>query len=100
MGGFIIENFISQPPFHSQTENIQVALPEESRSEGEVGFKAYKNYFTAGAHWFIIIFLILVNVAAQVNKDISFDLCPMYTAFILLLFLIRVLRYLFQRIGS
>uniref|UniRef100_A0A8D0YX13 Cystic fibrosis transmembrane conductance regulator n=1 Tax=Sus scrofa TaxID=9823 RepID=A0A8D0YX13_PIG len=49
------------------TENIQVALPEESRSEGEVGFKAYKNYFTAGAHWFIIIFLILVNVAAQVS---------------------------------
>uniref|UniRef100_A0A480TU85 Multidrug resistance-associated protein 4 isoform X1 n=1 Tax=Sus scrofa TaxID=9823 RepID=A0A480TU85_PIG len=54
-------------PEGQDTENIQVALPEESRSEGEVGFKAYKNYFTAGAHWFIIIFLILVNVAAQVS---------------------------------
>ncbi|KAB0344120.1 hypothetical protein FD754_021046 [Muntiacus muntjak] len=48
------------------TENIQVTLTEETRSEGKVGFKAYKNYFTAGAHWFIIIFLILVNLAAQV----------------------------------
>ena len=35
---------------------------------GKVGFKTYMNYFTAGAHWFIIIFLILVNVADQVNR--------------------------------
>ncbi|EPY75990.1 multidrug resistance-associated protein 4 isoform 2, partial [Camelus ferus] len=49
------------------TEDIQVTLPEESRSEGKVGFKAYKNYFTAGAHWFIIIFLILLNIAAQAS---------------------------------
>nr|XP_020740072.1 multidrug resistance-associated protein 4 isoform X2 [Odocoileus virginianus texanus] len=49
------------------TENVQVTLTEETRSEGKVGFKAYKNYFTAGAHWFIIIFLILVNLAAQVS---------------------------------
>ncbi|XP_068382967.1 ATP-binding cassette sub-family C member 4 isoform X4 [Eschrichtius robustus] len=48
------------------TENIQVTLSEESRLEGKVGFKAYKNYFTAGAHWCIIIFLIPVNIAAQV----------------------------------
>ncbi|XP_061027210.1 ATP-binding cassette sub-family C member 4 isoform X2 [Eubalaena glacialis] len=53
-------------PDDQDTENIQVTLSEESRLEGKVGFKAYKNYFTAGAHWFIIIFLIPVNIAAQV----------------------------------
>lgn len=45
---------------------------EASRSEGKVGFKAYKNYFTAGASWFVIIFLILLNIAAQVNNAIWF----------------------------
>ncbi|XP_006211067.1 ATP-binding cassette sub-family C member 4 [Vicugna pacos] len=54
-------------PEGPDTEDIQVTLPEESRSEGKVGFKAYKNYFTAGAHWFIIIFLILLNIAAQAS---------------------------------
>ncbi|XP_047408548.1 ATP-binding cassette sub-family C member 4 isoform X2 [Sciurus carolinensis] len=48
-------------------ENAQAVQPEESRSEGKVGFKVYKNYFTAGASWFIIIFLILLNMAAQVS---------------------------------
>uniref|UniRef100_A0A8C0DV65 ATP binding cassette subfamily C member 4 n=1 Tax=Balaenoptera musculus TaxID=9771 RepID=A0A8C0DV65_BALMU len=53
-------------PEDQDTENIQVTLSEESRLEGKVGFKAYRNYFTAGAHWCIIIFLIPVNIAAQV----------------------------------
>ncbi|XP_023979013.1 ATP-binding cassette sub-family C member 4 [Physeter macrocephalus] len=53
-------------PEDQDTENIQVTLSEESRLEGKVGFKAYKNYFTAGAHWLIVIFLIPVNIAAQV----------------------------------
>ncbi|XP_059935774.1 ATP-binding cassette sub-family C member 4 isoform X2 [Mesoplodon densirostris] len=53
-------------PEDQDTENIQVTLSEESRLEGKVGFKAYMNYFTAGAHWLIIIFLIPVNIAAQV----------------------------------
>ncbi|XP_075419651.1 ATP-binding cassette sub-family C member 4 [Tenrec ecaudatus] len=48
------------------TEPVQVALTEESRSEGKIGLKAYKNYFAAGAHWLVIIFLILLNVAALV----------------------------------
>ncbi|XP_006832064.1 PREDICTED: multidrug resistance-associated protein 4 [Chrysochloris asiatica] len=50
------------------TENTQ-ATPqlEESRSEGKVGFKAYKNYFAAGAHWSIIILLILLNAASLVS---------------------------------
>uniref|UniRef100_A0A452VN02 Multidrug resistance-associated protein 4 n=1 Tax=Ursus maritimus TaxID=29073 RepID=A0A452VN02_URSMA len=47
-------------------ENTQVALSEESRSEGKVGFKAYKNYLTAGAHCLVIVFLILLNIVAQV----------------------------------
>nr|XP_020038730.1 multidrug resistance-associated protein 4 isoform X4 [Castor canadensis] len=48
------------------TEDTPVVQSEASRSEGKVGFKAYKNYFTAGASWFVIIFLILLNIAAQV----------------------------------
>ncbi|XP_075805253.1 ATP-binding cassette sub-family C member 4 isoform X1 [Microtus pennsylvanicus] len=53
-------------PEGQDTENTQAAQPEESRSEGKIGFKAYKNYFTAGASWFFIVFLILLNMAAQV----------------------------------
>ncbi|KAG5204287.1 hypothetical protein JEQ12_002263 [Ovis aries] len=53
-------------PEDQDTENIQVTLPLEDHLEGKVGFKTYKNYFTAGAHWSVIIFLILVNIAAQV----------------------------------
>ncbi|XP_060989040.1 ATP-binding cassette sub-family C member 4-like [Dama dama] len=53
-------------PEDQDAENIQVASPLEERSAGKVSFKTYKNYFTSGAHWFIILFLILVNVAAQV----------------------------------
>ncbi|XP_077829986.1 ATP-binding cassette sub-family C member 4 isoform X5 [Macaca mulatta] len=48
------------------TENVPVTLSDENRSEGKVGFQAYKNYFRAGAHWIVIIFLILLNTAAQV----------------------------------
>ncbi|KAI5269184.1 Multidrug Resistance-Associated Protein 4 [Manis pentadactyla] len=53
-------------PEGQDTENMQVTVPEESRSEGEVGLRVYKNYFIAGTSWFIIIFLILLNIAAQV----------------------------------
>lgn len=57
-------------PLPSQTENIQAALPEESRLEGKIGLKAYKNYFAAGASWFFIIFLILLNIGAQVHNGV------------------------------
>lgn len=61
---------LSLPPlFPSQAENTQATQPEESRSEGRIGFKAYKNYFTAGASWFFIIFLVLLNMAGQVHND-------------------------------
>ncbi|XP_065757880.1 ATP-binding cassette sub-family C member 4-like [Muntiacus reevesi] len=53
-------------PEDQDTENIQVILPLEDQLEGKVEFKTYANYFTAGAHWSVIIFLILVNIAAQV----------------------------------
>ncbi|XP_061266626.1 ATP-binding cassette sub-family C member 4-like isoform X6 [Bos javanicus] len=53
-------------PELQDTENIEVTLPLEDRLEGKVGIKTYNDYFTAGAQWFIIIFLILVNIAAQV----------------------------------
>ncbi|XP_045666907.1 ATP-binding cassette sub-family C member 4 isoform X1 [Ursus americanus] len=53
-------------PEAQANENTQVALSEESRSEGKVGFKAYKNYLTAGAHCLVIVFLILLNIVAQV----------------------------------
>ncbi|XP_027391668.1 multidrug resistance-associated protein 4-like [Bos indicus x Bos taurus] len=53
-------------PEDQDTENIQVTLPLEGCLVGRVGFKTYENYFTAGVHWFIIIYLILVNIGAQV----------------------------------
>ncbi|KAB0372887.1 hypothetical protein FD755_015640, partial [Muntiacus reevesi] len=53
-------------PEDQETKNIQVILPLEDHLEGKVGFKTYVNYFTAGADWPVIIFLILVNIAAQV----------------------------------
>ena len=51
--------------------------------EGKVGFKTYKNYFTAGADWPIIIFFILVNIAAQVRKGVYFGLCSWLDIYIL-----------------
>ncbi|XP_027413624.1 multidrug resistance-associated protein 4-like isoform X3 [Bos indicus x Bos taurus] len=53
-------------PEDQDTENIQVTLPLEDHLEGKVGFKTYVNYFTAGADWPVIIFLMLVNITAQV----------------------------------
>ena len=56
-------------------------------------FKTYANYFTAGAHWSVIIFLILVNIAAQVRKGIYLDLCTqvdIYMLFILYFIIIFV----------
>ncbi|KAG5193201.1 hypothetical protein JEQ12_020687, partial [Ovis aries] len=53
-------------PELQDTENIEVTLPLEDRLEGKVGIKTYNDYFTAGAQWLILIFLIRVNIAAQV----------------------------------
>ncbi|XP_069826776.1 ATP-binding cassette sub-family C member 4 [Dendropsophus ebraccatus] len=48
------------------TEPVLTAVPEESRSEGTVGFKVYKKYFLAGSSYFMIFILILLNILAQV----------------------------------
>ena len=69
--------------FSFQTENIQVTLPLEDKLEGKVEFKTYANYFTVGVHWSVIIFLILVNIAAQVRKGVYFDLCTQVDIYIL-----------------
>ncbi|OWK00772.1 hypothetical protein Celaphus_00016754, partial [Cervus elaphus hippelaphus] len=66
-----LRNQISESSVQSQQSSrpsLKDAAPEDQddRSVGKFGFKTYKNYFTAGSHWFIILFLILVNIAAQV----------------------------------
>ena len=61
--------------------------------KGKVGFKTYKNYFTAGAHWPVIIFLILVNIAAQVRKGVYFGLCTQLDVYVLfILYFINILK--------
>ena len=83
--------YLSLTFFPSQTEDILVKLPLEDYSKGQVGCKTYKNYFTAGTLWSIIIFLILVNIAAQVNKDIYFGVCPQLAIYIFILYLCYII---------
>uniref|UniRef100_A0A8C4VW10 Multidrug resistance-associated protein 4 n=1 Tax=Gopherus evgoodei TaxID=1825980 RepID=A0A8C4VW10_9SAUR len=54
---------VDQPP----TEPLVTALPEESRSEGKINFKIYRKYFAAGANYFVIFILLLLNILAQVR---------------------------------
>ncbi|XP_044525283.1 ATP-binding cassette sub-family C member 4 [Gracilinanus agilis] len=54
------------PAEQQGTEAVPVGVSEESRSEGHIGFKSYRNYFAAGANCFIIVLLILLNFLAQV----------------------------------
>ena len=62
--------------------------------EGKVGFKTYKNYFTAGADWPVIIFLILVSIAAQVREGLYLGLCTSLDIYILfILYFIIILKY-------
>ena len=64
--------------------------------EGKVGFKTYMNYFTAGADWPVIIFLILVNIAAQVRKGVYFGLCTQLDIHILfILYFIIIFKYIY-----
>uniref|UniRef100_A0A0K8RTW6 Multidrug resistance-associated protein 4 n=1 Tax=Crotalus horridus TaxID=35024 RepID=A0A0K8RTW6_CROHD len=46
---------------------VLTALPEESRSEGKIGFTIYKKYFSAGANYFVIFILLVLNILAQVT---------------------------------
>ncbi|OWK00892.1 hypothetical protein Celaphus_00016762, partial [Cervus elaphus hippelaphus] len=51
----------------SPRPSLKDVAPEyqDDQLKGKVDFKTYANYFTAGAHWSVIIFLILVNIEAQ-----------------------------------
>ena len=90
---------LSLPFFPSQSENIQVTLPLEDHLEGKVGFKTYKNYFTGGTDWLVIIFLILVNIAAQVRKGVYFGLCTQFYIYILLILYFRIIfKYVYYEI--
>ncbi|XP_015476097.1 multidrug resistance-associated protein 4 isoform X7 [Parus major] len=53
---------VEQPP----GENALATVPEESRHEGKIGFKVYRKYFTAGANYFVIFILLVLNILAQV----------------------------------
>uniref|UniRef100_A0A8C6VHL5 Multidrug resistance-associated protein 4 n=1 Tax=Naja naja TaxID=35670 RepID=A0A8C6VHL5_NAJNA len=46
---------------------LLTALPEESRSEGKIDFTIYKKYFSAGANYFVIFILIVLNILAQIT---------------------------------
>ncbi|XP_026524765.1 multidrug resistance-associated protein 4 [Notechis scutatus] len=49
------------------TGPLLTSLPEESRSEGKIGFTIYKKYFSAGANYFVIFILLVLNILAQVT---------------------------------
>ncbi|OWK00924.1 hypothetical protein Celaphus_00016736, partial [Cervus elaphus hippelaphus] len=46
-----------------QSQQASTPLLKDAAPEGQ---DTYKNYFTAGAHWLTMVFLILVNITAQV----------------------------------
>ncbi|XP_067842586.1 multidrug resistance-associated protein 4 isoform X2 [Heptranchias perlo] len=48
-------------------ESVLSAVPEESRSEGSIGFRVYKKYFLAGANCFMVLVVIILNLLAQVS---------------------------------
>ncbi|XP_040192032.1 multidrug resistance-associated protein 4 [Rana temporaria] len=48
------------------TEPVLTAVPEESRSEGTVGFKVYKKYFLSGSSYLMIFIFLFLNILAQV----------------------------------
>uniref|UniRef100_A0A670YR97 ATP binding cassette subfamily C member 4 (PEL blood group) n=1 Tax=Pseudonaja textilis TaxID=8673 RepID=A0A670YR97_PSETE len=49
------------------TGPLLTSLPEESRSEGKIGFTIYKKYFSAGANYFVIFILLVLNILAQIT---------------------------------
>ncbi|KAE8625965.1 hypothetical protein XENTR_v10006453 [Xenopus tropicalis] len=48
-------------------EPVLTAIPEESRSEGTVGFKVYKKYFTSGSSYLMLFVVLLLNILSQVT---------------------------------
>lgn len=47
-------------------EHVQTMV-EETRSEGTIGLRMYWKYFRAGANVVMLIFLVLLNLLAQVK---------------------------------
>lgn len=54
--------------FCSQGETVQT-VPEESRGQGTIGTKLYLKYLQAGANVAVLLFVILVNLLAQVQNQ-------------------------------
>ncbi|XP_072332338.1 ATP-binding cassette sub-family C member 4 isoform X2 [Scyliorhinus torazame] len=53
--------------FEPMGEPVLSTVPEESRSEGSIGFKVYKKYFLAGANGLMVVIVIILNLLAQVS---------------------------------
>ncbi|XP_060681943.1 multidrug resistance-associated protein 4 isoform X2 [Hemiscyllium ocellatum] len=53
--------------FEPLGESVLPATPEESHSEGSIGFKIYKKYFLAGANGFMLMVVIILNLVTQVS---------------------------------
>ncbi|XP_047210875.1 multidrug resistance-associated protein 4 isoform X1 [Girardinichthys multiradiatus] len=51
---------------HLPAEQVQT-VPEESRAQGTIGLKLYLKYLRAGANLFILLFVVLLNLLAQVS---------------------------------
>ncbi|MED6275104.1 hypothetical protein CHARACLAT_023058, partial [Characodon lateralis] len=51
---------------HLPAEPVQT-VPEESRAQGTIGLKLYLKYLRAGANLFILLFVVLLNLLAQVS---------------------------------
>lgn len=114
---FVVEDIVEQLRWGSlfKISSLTAVFPSRLRIysyftsgdylEGKVGFLRPINYFTAGADWLVIIFLILVNIAAQVHRGFYFGLCTQfiftyYLYYILELFLNMCIKNLSQKLGS
>lgn len=50
-----------------QAEQVQT-VPEESRAQGDIGFKLYFKYLRAGASVLALLVVSLINILAQVSR--------------------------------
>uniref|UniRef100_A0A671US81 Multidrug resistance-associated protein 4-like n=1 Tax=Sparus aurata TaxID=8175 RepID=A0A671US81_SPAAU len=51
---------------HSVKDGDQLPVPEESRAQGTIGVSLYVKYLRAGANIFVLLFVVLINLLAQV----------------------------------
>uniref|UniRef100_A0A670I692 ATP binding cassette subfamily C member 4 n=1 Tax=Podarcis muralis TaxID=64176 RepID=A0A670I692_PODMU len=83
----------AEPP---SMEPVLTALPEESRSEGKIGFSIYKKYFAAGTNCFVIFILLLLNILAQVRylASVKFMMLHSFTGLTVAAIVFTILRSL------